>query len=123
MKKKNYTKAMSKVIKRIKKSDKPISPDLFAVLLEAIQSDFRVFGEMLDFMNRRLNITDAKLNVMDGKLDATELGLGVKIDRLAEDVEYIKNDIIEIKLDITDMKKELKQKVDLGQLKAAIAKK
>ena len=66
--------------------------DRLAVVLEAIQSDFRIFGERQDLMD-------------------------LKIDRLSKDLQIIKQEIFAIKSELRDIKEILSQKADLRRLK------
>ena len=72
--------------------------DRFTVVLEAIQSDFQVFGEKLDFINVRLDKIDVRFDGIDGRLD--------KIEASLED----------IKSEIADLKMRLLSKADLDKL-------
>lgn len=76
--------------KKIKRKNN--EQDRFAVVLEAIQSDFQVFGERQDLMDS-------------------------KIDRLSKDAQIIKQEIFAIKSELRDIKETLVQKADLRRLK------
>ena len=66
--------------------------------MEAIQSDFQVFGEKLDFIDVRLDKIDVRFDGIDGRLD--------KIEASLED----------IKSEIADLKMRLLSKADLDKL-------
>lgn len=84
--------------KKNKNGDKNREQDRFTVVLEAIQSDFQVFGEKLDFI-------DGRLNGIDGRLDRIELRL--------DKIELVLSDI---KKEIADLKTKLDKKADLDRL-------
>jgi chromosome segregation ATPase len=66
--------------------------DRFTVVLEAIQSDFHVFGEKLEFI-------DARLGRMESRLDGIELRL-----------DNVESELISIKLELSELKTKLDKK-------------
>ncbi len=83
--------------RRIKKNNNR-ERDRFTVVLESIQSDFRAFGEKLDFIDKRLDGMDGRLAKIEFRLDKIELILS------------------DIKSDIADIKRALDKKADLERL-------
>lgn len=79
------------MIKKIRKNNQNSERDKFTVVLEAIQSDFQVFGE--------------KLELIDEKIDRIELRL-----------DKIETELINIKFEISALKTKLDKKADLERL-------
>jgi len=77
--------------------------DKFAVVLEAIQSDFNVFGEKLDFVDKRLS----------GKLDALADSSSV----IQKKILLVEMEVKSVKDEIHDIKRKLDDKHDLKRLK------
>jgi ppGpp synthetase/RelA/SpoT-type nucleotidyltranferase len=75
----------------VKKNNKNREQDRFTVVLEAIQSDFQVFGEKLD-------LVDNRLGKMELHLDRIEL------------------ELVNIKFEISELKAKLDKKADLERL-------
>ena len=76
--------------------------DQFIMVLEAIQSDFQVFGEKIDMMEERMN---ARFDAIENRLDRIELRLN-----------NIEIELANIKLEISDLKTKLDKKVDMERL-------
>lgn len=94
-------KIKTKTIKKKNGSER----DRFTVVLEAIQSDFQVFGEKLDFIDDRLDKIDVRFDGMDTRLDK----VGIRLDEIG-------SFLADIKLEIVDLKTRLNNKADIDRL-------
>lgn len=79
------------MVKKNKENNQNSERDRFTVVLESIQSDFRVFGEKLDFIDNRLGRMELRL-------------------------DKIESELVDIKFEISDLKTKLDKKADLERL-------
>ncbi len=96
---------MAKTKTKIAKTKNGGERDRFTVVLEAIQSDFQIFGEKLDFIDVRFDGIDSRLDKIDARLD--------KIDVRLDKMEI---SLADIKSEIADLKTRLYNKADLDKL-------
>ena len=83
------------------------------MVLEAIQSDFQIFGEKLDFMC-------ARFDKMEGRFDGIEL----RLDRIESEIigtklrlDNIESELVAIKLELSELKTKLDKKADIERVK------
>jgi chromosome segregation ATPase len=113
---------MSK-LQKIKSNGSEMSRDQFTVILEAIQSDFRLFGEKLDFIDERLSGqlrgVEARLDRIEARLDRVEARLDrveARLDSIEGRLDTIEAELIEIKGELSDLKTKLDKTADLERL-------
>lgn len=90
--------------------------DQFIMVLEAIQSDFQVFGEKIDMMEERMN---ARFDAIENRLDRMEVrvdAIELRLDRIELRLNNIEIELANIKLEISDLKTKLDKKVDMERL-------
>lgn len=108
------------------KNDVSRERDRFTVVLEAIQSDFRVFGEKLEFIDAHLDNIDARLDAIeahldriDARLDKIEAHLDVvesRLDKIEMRLDKIESELADVKLEIPVLRIKLDKKADIERL-------
>lgn len=78
------------------KSYKGTKRDQYTIVLEGLRSDFRVFGDGLQFLNE-------KFDKMDGRMGSLEQ----KVDSIVDDIQIIKTDLRIMKNKLVDHDEEL----------------
>ena len=93
------------------------------MVIEDLQSQFRVFGDGLMGLNEKSDSLSYKFDSLNYKFD----GLSYKVDGITEqvsqnsvDITLIKDDISEIKEDVQRIDKKLDHKVDRDELKGLL---
>jgi chromosome segregation ATPase len=94
------------------KNNKNRERDQFTVVLEAIQSDFHVFGEKLEFIDAHLDRIDVRLDRIEERTDAIEM----RLDKIELHLDKIESELVGIKLEISELKTKLDKKADIGRL-------
>ena len=117
--KKKVVKSLSK--KTPVKKHIPQTQDQFTVVLEHIHSDFKMFGESLQFTNNhivkieeRLDAMDARFDAMDARFDRVDTRLESIEARLAEHDTRIK----QLELAIVELIKELRDDTKQKEIEA-----
>jgi chromosome segregation ATPase len=92
-----------------------------AALLEDLRSQFRIFGEGLEFVREKGEATfnavgELQEQVSDLKLKVNDLSL--KTDWLQSGLKSVKIEIANIKLELAEIKKLLTRKVDIERLES-----
>ena len=86
----------------------------FAVVVEQLRGDFKVFGEALGGL--REDLGEVKRDLGEVKRDLGEVKLD--LEEVKRDLGEVKRDLEEVKLDLGEVKRDLGEvKVDLGEVK------
>ncbi len=94
---------MSKEIEKIRKEER----DNFTIVLESLQSDFKMFGENLDMVREK------------GDMNFEEIGkIKIILNEMNGCLDNIEKEVKSIRQDFDFVKKELKQKVGKDIIKS-----
>mgnify|MGYP001612245938 CR=1 FL=1 len=110
---------MAKTKTKITKKENGGERDRFTVVLEAIQSDFQVFGEKLDFIDARLDKIGVRLDKIEVRLDKIEVRLDkmdARLDKIEVRLDKVEASLESVKSEIADIKMRLVSKADLDKL-------
>ena len=96
-------KAKKMAIEGIKppKKDDP-AYDYVGVLLEAVQSDFKIFGEGLEFVKQKVETTFEELGRFKEETAENFTRVDERLDRIEAEVRSIKNELQELKHTLTN---------------------
>ena len=98
------------------KNSKTCERDQFTVVLESIRSDFRIFGEKLDFIDARLDRIDARLDRIEERIDAIEVRLDkieARLDKVEMRLDRIEARLDKVELEMSELKTKLEKKSDI----------
>ena len=87
----------------MKKGNNRMSDREFAVILEKIYSDFRIFGEKLEAVSNRVDATFEEVGSQKEELFLVK----VKVDSVSKELVIIKAYIKDIKKDVAEIKANL----------------
>jgi chromosome segregation ATPase len=92
----------------------------FAVVVEQLRGEFKVFGEALGGLRQQMTERFVAVEQQLGAMRVDLAAMRADLDEVKADLDQVKVDLNEVKVDLNEVKVDLSEvKVDLGLVKSA----